>query len=413
MEDEGKRLPLPLPGNCGKTRVMAFLPYGRQWIDESDLQAVRESLQGEYLTTGPEVERFEKELAEFLGVKHAIAVNSCTSALHIAMLAAGVKSGDRVVTTPNTFLASANCAAYVGARPDFADIDPATYNLSATELEKKMGSDVRAVVAVDFAGQPPDMPRIAEVARRQGAVVIEDACHAIGSEFEEQGKRYRVGSHPWADISAFSFHPVKTMTTGEGGLITTNHDGYAAASRLIRSHGVVRQADAFEGLGRGEEEFGSWYYEMQSLGYNFRITDFQCALGRSQLKKLPGFIRRRQEIVAAYHAAFAALPHFKTPAARWPSLTSWHLYVAQIEFKAIGKTRTQVMQALRDRGVGSQVHYIPVHLQPYYRRTYGTKPGDYPVAEAYYDKCLSLPLYPAMTDEDVQRVTVAVRDVIG
>ncbi|PAW77387.1 MAG: UDP-4-amino-4,6-dideoxy-N-acetyl-beta-L-altrosamine transaminase [Verrucomicrobia bacterium Tous-C9LFEB] len=391
---------------------MAFLPYGRQFIDIADLQAVSESLQSDYLTTGPEVERFEKDLADFLGVKHAIAVNSCTSALHIAMLAAGIKTGDRVITTPNTFLASANCAAYVGARPDFADIDPQTYNLSATALEKKMGPDVRAVVAVDFAGQTPDMPRIAEIARRQGAVVIEDACHAIGTEFEEQGKRYRVGNHPWADISAFSFHPVKTMTTGEGGFLATNNDDYAAASRLIRSHGVVRQTEAFQGLGRGAEEFGPWYYEMQSLGYNFRITDFQCALGRSQLKKLPGFIRRRQEIVAAYNEAFRDLPHFKTPQAHWPTLTSWHLYVAQIDFKAIGTTRTTIMQALRDQGIGTQVHYIPVHLQPYYRQTYGTNPGDYPMAEAYYDRCLSLPLYPGLTEDDVQRVIKAVRDVV-
>lgn len=391
---------------------MAFLPYGRQFIDAADLQAVHDSLQGDYLTTGPEVERFEQDLADFLGVKHVIAVNSCTAALHIAMQAAGIKAGDRVVTTPNTFLASANCAAYVGARPDFADIDPETYNLSATALERKMGPDVRAVVAVDFAGQPPDMPRIAEIARRHGAVVIEDACHAIGTEFEEQGKRYRIGNHPWADMSTFSFHPVKTMTTGEGGFLATNNDAYAAASRLIRSHGVIRQADAFQGLGRGEEEFGPWYYEMQSLGYNFRITDFQCALGRSQLKKLPGFIRRRQEIVAAYNEAFRDLPHFKTPKAHWPALTSWHLYVAQIDFKAIGKTRTAVMQALRELGVGTQVHYIPVHLQPYYRQTYGTKPGDYPVAESYYDKCLSLPLYPGLSDDDVQQVIQAVRRVV-
>jgi UDP-4-amino-4,6-dideoxy-N-acetyl-beta-L-altrosamine transaminase len=348
------------------------------------------------------VEEFERALAASCGARHAVAVCNGTAALHVAMLAAGIKAGDRVLTSAITFLASANCAEFVGAAADFADIDPQTYNVTADTLRAAWRDDVRAVVPVDFAGQPCDMPTIATLARERGAVVIEDACHAIGGGFEHEGRHYKVGGHSWADMTCFSFHPVKTITTGEGGAIMTNDDRLAERCRLFRNHGMVRRP-----------EQGPWYYEMTELGFNYRITDMQCALGLSQLRKLDGFILRRAEIVAAYNAAFASLPRVTTPGAAARTQPAWHLYVLQIDFAALGKTRTQVMAGLRERGVGTQVHYIPVHLQPYYRRKHGYGPGKCPVAEGYYQRCLSLPLYPAMSDSDVGRVIAAVREVVA
>ncbi len=378
------------------------LPYGRQDIGPDDIAAVLEVLPSSHLTTGPKVEEFERALAASCGARHAVAVCNGTAALHVAMLAAGIKPGDRVLTSTITFLASANCAEFVGAAADFADIDPHSYNVTADTLRAAWRDDVRAVVPVDFAGQPCDMPVIAALARECGAVVIEDACHAIGGGFEHEGRHYKVGGHPWADMTCFSFHPVKTITTGEGGAIMTNDDRLAECCRLFRNHGMVRRP-----------EQGPWYYEMTELGFNYRITDMQCALGLSQLRKLDGFIRRRAEIVAAYNAAFASLPRVTTPRAAARTQPAWHLYVLQIDFAALGKTRAQVMAGLRERGVGTQVHYIPVHLQPYYRRRRGYGPGKCPVAEAYYRRCLSLPLFPVMTDSDVARVIAVVKEVAG
>ncbi|MCG3148397.1 MAG: UDP-4-amino-4-deoxy-L-arabinose--oxoglutarate aminotransferase [Verrucomicrobiae bacterium] len=404
-----------------------ILPYGRQSITDADTAAVIAALQSDFLTTGPAVESFERALTDYCGAKHAIAVANGTAALHVAMLAAGIQHGQRVLTSANTFLASANCAEFVGATADFADIDTHTYNVTAATLRAAWKPDVRAVVAVDFAGQPCDMPAIATLARERGAVVIEDAAHAIGSQFTHEGQSYKVGGHPWADLTTFSFHPVKTITTGEGGAILTNDDRLAERCRLFRSHGMIRRAEGgnlkpevqqsetqISSFSPHPSEVGPWYYEMHELGYNYRITDLQCALGLSQLKKLDNFITRRQEIVAAYNAAFASLPTVHCPlTADLGSLTSiraaWHLYVLQLDFSKLGKTRTQVMNELRQQGIGTQVHYIPVHLQPYYRNKYGYSAGKCPVAEAYYERCLSLPLYPAMTDADVQRVINAVR----
>lgn len=393
------------------TNTGHFLPYGRQTIADTDIAAVAEVLPSDYLTTGPMVEKFEQALAECCGAKHAIAVANGTAALHVAALAAGLKAGDRLLTSANTFLASANCAEFVGATADFVDMDPQTYNVTADTLRAAWRKDVRAVVAVDFAGQPCDMPAIAALARDRGAIIIEDASHAIGSRFVHEGKTYKVGGHPWADMTTFSFHPVKTITTGEGGAILTDDDRLAERCRRFRNHGMIRVATT-----------GPWYYEMPELGYNYRLTDIHCALGLSQLKKLDQFIARRQEIVAAYNAAFAALSTVRCPQlaptqpsafSLQPSLIAWHLYVVQIDFAALGKTRAQVMSELRQHGVGTQVHYIPVHMQPYYRNKYGYGPGKCPVAEAYYQRCLSLPLFPAMTDADVQRVIQAVTEVLA
>jgi len=401
-------------GGKDATVPQKILPYGRQAIDEADIAAVVEVLRSDCLTSGPKVDEFERCFAVRVGARHAVAVNSGTSALHLALRATGVGTGNRVITSPNTFLASANCAAFVGAIPDFTDIDPVSYNLDPAALKQGWRPDTKAVVAVDYAGQPCDMPAIARTARERGAILIEDACHGVGGGFANEGRIWKLGGHPWADITVFSFHPVKTMTTGEGGMLVTDNDAWAEQARRLRSHGVVRKG--FAGLGADEvpafAERGPWYYEMQDLGYNYRITDIQCALGLSQLARLDTFIRRRREIVARYNEAFAEIAPITIPGLRNPASRdhiSWHLYAVQIDFEAIGKTRTQVMVDLRERGIGTQVHYIPVHFQPYYRNKYGYTPGKCPVAEAYYQRCLSLPLYPSMTNADVEQVIEAVR----
>jgi perosamine synthetase len=392
-----------------------MLPYGRQTITDDDIAAVVAALRSDFLTQGPLVAEFERRVAARVGAKHAVAVNSATAALHLAMRVAGIKAGDRVVTSPITFLASANAAAYVGATPDFCDIDPVSYTLDPTELVRNWQADTRAIVAVDYAGQACDLPAIAEIAHARGAIVIEDACHGIGGAFHDAaGRAWHLGSNPWADIGVFSFHPVKTMTTGEGGMLVTNRGDWAALARRLRSHGIERETGAFVTSPDDAvmSERGPWFYEMRDLGYNYRITDVQCALGLSQLDRLSSFLGRRREIVAAYNAAFADLDWLATPGLRNPadaSTASWHLYTVQIDFAALGRTRTEVMAQLRAAGVGSQVLYIPVHLQPWYRRTYGYGPGKCPRAEQFYAGALSLPLFPAMTDADVARVVDAVR----
>lgn len=406
-----------------------MLPYGRQSIDEDDRRAVARALSSDFLTSGSEVDSFETEFAKMVGAKHAVAVCNATAALHLAMRVLGVGVGDRVVTSPNTFLASANAAAYVGATPDFSDIDPVFHNLDPSTLEREWKPDTKAVVAVDYAGVPCNMPEVARIARANGAFVIEDACHGVGGGFAAEGDAWKLGGHPWADITTFSFHPVKTMTTGEGGVLVMDNEQWAQKARLLRSHGVTRNPVEFVGLtdspSRGFAEQGPWYYEMQELGYNYRITDIQCALGRSQLGRLPDFIKRRQEIARRYNEAFANLEWLQIPSlatrhqlpatdSRFTfelSDLSLHLYTVQMDFSRLGKTRTEVMRRLRDQGVGSQVLYIPVYLQPWYRRTYGDNTGKCPVAEQFYEHALSLPLYPAMSDEEQSLVISAVRSL--
>lgn len=397
---------------------MTPLPYGHQWIDDADVAAVAGVLRSDFLTCGPKVEEFERAFAARVGARHAVAMSSATAALHVAIVVSGVRAGDRVVTSPNTFVASANCAAYVGATPDFADIDPGTGNLEPAALEQGWRDDTRAVVAVAYGGQPCDMPTIAAVARRRGAVVIEDACHGVGGAFRHEGRIWPLGGHPWADLTVFSFHPVKTLTTGEGGMLVTDRTAWAEQARRLRSHGIER--GAFVGFGAQADdelaERGPWYHEMQELGWNYRITDFQCALGLSQLARLDAFIARRRAIVARYNAALADLPGLATPPVRAPAtadLTSWHLYTVQLDFARLGMKRTVAMRRLKAEGVGTQVLYIPVYLQPWYQRTYGYRPGKCPAAEARYRRALSLPLYPAMSDDDVETVIRAVRRLFG
>ena len=396
-----------------------MLPYGKQTIEGVDVEAVVEALRSPMLTTGPRIAEFEERFANYLGAKHAVAVCNGTAALHLALMVADVGPGDRVVTSPNTFLASANAAAYVGATPDFADIDPVSYNLCPRALEAGWKDDTAAVVAVHYAGQTADMPAIAAVARDHGAMVIEDSCHAVGGAFEHDGETHRVGGHRWADMSTFSFHPVKSMTAGEGGAIVTDNDDLADRLRGMRSHGMTRQPDDWQGLGDVDDSLaqrGPWYYEMHRLGFNYRITDLQCALASSQLKRLDGWIERRRQIVARYNAAFADLSLIQIPQLRNPndqSLTSWHLYTIQIDFQTLGVTRSEVMDRLRQRGVGTQVLYIPVHLQPWYRQTYGYEVGKCPSAEALYRRSLSLPLFPLMSDQDVETVIESVSEAIA
>lgn len=381
-----------------------MIPYGRQQLDNADIQAVLEVLKGDWLTCGPCVSEFEEKLADYCGAKHVIAVSNGTAALHVAMLAANIGTGDRVLTSPNTFLASANCSEYVGATADFVDISPETLNLSPELLEKNWKADTKAVVAVDFAGRPCNMPAIYKHANGHGAIVIEDAAHAIGSRFMYEGEEFNVGGHPWADMTTFSFHPVKTMTSGEGGAIATDDNDLAARCRSFRNHGMMKTRPA-----------EPWHYEMLEPGYNYRITDLQCALGISQLSKLDDFSERRQDITDSYNKALSELDWLICPVSDFaqngftPSRVAWHLYVVQINFSRIGKSRAQVMDELRKLGVGTQVHYIPVHTQPYYQNKYGYGWGDCPVTESYYERCLSLPLYPSMNDEDVGRVISAVR----
>ena len=391
-----------------------MLPYGRQSISEEDIAAVAAVLRSDFLTQGPAVEQFEQRFAERVGARFAVAVCNATAALHLAMQVAGVKRGDRVVTSPFTFLASANAAAYVGAVPDFSDIDSISYTLDPEILAANWRGDTRAIVAVDYAGQACAMPELANIARRRNAIVIEDACHAAGGAFHVDGRRWNIGAHPWADMTVFSFHPVKTMTSGEGGMLVTDREDYAALARRLRSHGIVRDPAQFE-ISAADSvmgEHGSWYYEMQDLGYNYRLTDIQSALGLSQLGRLDQMIARRREIVEAYNAAFAPLEWMRIPGVRNAAdvaTTSWHLYTVQIDFPGIQRSRSEVMAELRQAGVGTQVLYIPVHLQPWYRRTYGYAEGKCPMAESVYARALSLPLYPAMTDGDVATVIRAVR----
>ena len=379
--------------SCGGAPV---LPYGRQDVDEADVAAVVEALRSDWLTCGPAVPRFERALAEFCRAEEAVAVCNGTAALHLAMMAAGVGPGDRVLTSANTFLASANAAEYVGATADFADLDPATRCLSVETLAAAWKPDVKAVVAVDFAGFPCATRELADFVHERGALLVEDACHALGGSLGG----HRVGGLPWVDMTVFSFHPVKTLTTGEGGAVLTRRRDWAEACRRFRSHGMERAGGGTEGPGPA--------YLMERPGYNYRITDLQCALGASQLRRLDGFVERRRAIAGLYDRAFGSLAHVRTPPPE-PEGTraAWHLYAVGIDFAALGMTRAEVAAALRAEGVGAQVHYYPVHLQPYYAKRYGYAPGKCPRAEAWHEQALSLPLFPGMSDADAERVARA------
>lgn len=377
------------------------LPYGRQWLDEEDVRRVVEILRSDYLTTGPAVDRFEGGLAAASGARHAVAVNSGTAALHCAYFAAGLGAGDEIVTSPLTFAATANAALYLGARVRFADVSPDTGNLDPEALEDAIGDATRLIVPVDFAGHPADYDAIRAVADRHGLALVADAAHSFGA-------RYRgapVGT--LATASAVSFHPVKPITTAEGGAVLSDREEIAVRARRFRSHGIVRDADELCG------NDGPWYYEMHDLGYNYRLTDVQCALGIGQLGRLGAFIERRRAIARSYDAAFADLDGIVLPSERAGVESGYHLYVIRVAGDPA--LRRPLFERLRELGLGVQVHYLPVHLHPYYREL-GYRPGSLPVAEDFYRRCISLPIFPKMSDDDVassiERVERAVREIL-
>jgi UDP-4-amino-4,6-dideoxy-N-acetyl-beta-L-altrosamine transaminase len=382
-----------------------LIPYGRQWIDDTDIEAVIAVLRGDWLTQGPLVPAFETTVAERCGAAHAVAVNSGTSALHLACLALGARPGDVVWTVPNTFVASANCARYCGSDVDFVDIDPETWCISVTALEKKLeetrsrGERLPAIVIpVHFGGEPCDMAAVAELARVYGFRVIEDASHALGARYRDTS----VGACRYSDVTVLSFHPVKLVTTGEGGMALTNDPAVARRMARLRSHGISRDpADMTR------EPDGPWYYEQLELGFNYRLTDIQAALGMSQMSRLDRFLSLRSALAGQYDRALSDLP-VQTQRVSGYASSAWHLYVIRV---AAGIHET-VFRQLRALGIGVNLHYIPVHLQPYYRGL-GFREGDFPEAESYYREAITLPLFPAMSDAEWNRVIDACRAVLA
>jgi len=376
-----------------------MLPYGRQQIDDDDIAAVVDVLRSSWLTTGPKITEFEQAFALFCGVQHAVAVSSGTAALHAAMYAIGIGSGDEVIVPTMTFAASANCVVFQGGTPVFADIDPGTLLIDPTQVEAKITPRTKAIIAVDYAGQPCDYDALHAIAEKYGLILVDDACHAIGGSY----KGRPVGS--LATLNTFSFHPVKHMTTGEGGMITTDNETFANQMRIFRNHGVTTDH-------RQREQQGSWFYEMVDLGYNYRLTDIQCALGLSQLRKLPAWVERRQTIAQRYDDAFQELEVIKPLAVRSDVTHAYHLYMIQVDTDLLSATRAEIFAALRTENIGVNVHYIPVHLHPFYRQRFGTTPGMCPVAEAAYEQLISLPMFAGMSDEDVEDVIAAVKRVV-
>jgi UDP-4-amino-4,6-dideoxy-N-acetyl-beta-L-altrosamine transaminase len=382
-----------------------FIPYGCQWIDKSDIKAVEAVLQSDYLTQGPAIAAFEDALKQVIGAKYCVAVSNATQGLHIAVAALEIDEGMEGITTPITFVASANCLVTNNLIPIFADIEPRTYNISPNEIEKKITHKTKVIIPVDFAGQAVDIDAIKQLAEKHHLYIIEDAAHAIGSYYAD-GKP--VGCCHKADMTVFSFHPVKTITSGEGGAISTNDETLYKRLLKLRTIGITKDESE---LSRNP---GAWYYEMQSLGGNNRMTDIQAALGRSQLSRLSFFKRRRREIVNRYNMAFVDVPYITIPYEAKNVDSCFHLYVLQLDFEKISKSRSQVMNELKANGIGTQVHYIPVNSQPYYVKRYGEyESGTYPASTAYYNTCLSIPLYPKMSDDDVEYVIAVLSSLEG
>ena len=384
-----------------------MIPYGRQDIDASDIAAVVEVLQSDWLTQGPLIERFEQAIAQRCGAAYGVAVCNATAALHLACLAAGLGSGDWLWTSPISFVASANCGRYCGASVDFVDIDPHTWAIDAAALALKLEDAARqgrlpkVVVAVAFAGQSADMRSLAGLARQYGFTLIEDAAHAVGARYAGNA----VGCGEFADITVFSFHPVKIITTGEGGMVLTNRGDLDQRLRLLRSHGITRDAGQMT-----EDSHGAWYYQQLELGFNYRITDIQAALGLSQLARLDDFLDRRRALAARYQTLLANLP-VSLQAPQPDAESAWHLFVVRLQVDRIRRSHREVFDGMRAAGVGVNLHYIPIHLQPYYREL-GFKPGDFPQAEGYYAGALSLPMYPGLSEAQQDHVVDSLRGLL-
>lgn len=361
---------------------MKFLSYGKQWIDKEDIQAVVKTLRSDYLTQGPKVKEFEDEICRYVGVKHCVVVSNGTAALQLAVSSLQIEKHKEGITSPNTFVASSNCMIYNRIKPIFADIDNKTHCIDPEKIKEKITENTSLIIPVHFAGQPCDMEGIKKVTEKHGVYIIEDAAHAIGSKYADGLK---VGNCKYSDLTIFSFHPIKTITSGEGGAITTNNKELYERLLLLRNHGITKS-------------------EMRILGYNYRLSDIHASLGISQLKKLDKFVERRREIVKKYNEAFISVDWLAIPYEKLGVYSAFHLYALQIDFDKIGKPRRQVVEELKSRNIGTQVHYIPVHTQPYYQENYGYKRGDCPIAEDYYEKALSIPLYPKMINDDVDYV---------
>jgi len=385
--------------NGGEPVRRGLLPYGRQCVDEEDIRSVVDVLRSDWLTTGPKVAEFERAFAGRVGAREAVAVSNGTAALHAAVYALGVGPGDEVVVPAITFVASANAAVFQGATPVFVDVDPETLLIDPEQVERGITARTKAIIAVDYAGQPCDYTTLRGIAERHSVALVADACHALGGSCGGQP----VGA--LADLNTFSFHPVKHITTGEGGMVTTDEPAPAERMRTFRNHGITTDA-------RERDRGGSWFYEMIDLGRNCRLSDIHCALGLSQLAKLPGWLARRRAIARRYDAAFAGVPALAPLSVREGIEHAYHLYVIRLELGRLRVGRAEVFAALRAEGIGVNVHYIPVHLHPFYRARFGTGPGLCPAAEAAYERILSLPMFHGMTDGDVEDVIAAVNKVI-
>lgn len=381
------------------------IPYGRQSINDDDIKAVVETLKSDYLTQGPKIKEFEKKFAEYVGAEYAVAVNNATSALHLATTALGVKPGDKVIVTPMTFAASANCVRYCGGEVTFCDIEPDTYLMDINKLrdilEASPEGTYKGVIVVDFAGYPHNLEEFRALCDEYGLWLIEDACHAPGAWFtDSKGEKQKSGNGKFADISIFSFHPVKHIATGEGGMATTNNAELYRKLCHYRTHGITKDTSLLH------KNDGGWYYEMQDLGFNYRLTDFQAALGVTQLARADRGLERRQEIARKYDEAFSGIDSIRTPKRADDLYHAFHLYIIQVP------DRKGLYDFLHDNGIYAQVHYVPLHLMPYYQAL-GNKPGDLPIVENYYTHCLSLPMYPTLTDEEQKYVIEKVKEYVG
>jgi len=385
-----------------------MISYGKQTIDQTDIDAVLEVLKSDWLTQGPHVEAFENSLKSFFGAKYACAVSNGTAALHLAGIALGWKPGDIIITTPITFLATVNSIVYSGATPDFADIDIETYTIDPLKVEEKIlyyknkGLSIKAIIGVDFAGHPCDWKSLKELAVRYDLKLINDNCHALGSSYFGD-KRYAL---KYADIVTQSYHPVKNITTGEGGAILTNDPEIHQKIKLLRSHGMEKNHDQVDNN-------GPWYYELHDIGYNYRITDFQCALGNNQLKRLDGFVKRRKQIAKKYDDSFFKRATLKPPLKRNFADHSYHLYPLRINFEKLQITKVQFFKEMKNLGINLQVHYIPVHLQPFYKKKYGFKIKDFPISERFYNEEVSIPIYPDLTNENIEFVIDSILAIIS